>query len=64
MRYLGLDLGTRTLGIAISDKTGIIASTLKTIRFQEGKEDTLLEEIKKAELVPILLELYQNTIRL
>lgn len=47
MRYLGLDLGTRTLGIAISDKTGLIASTLKTIRFQEGKEDTLLEEIKK-----------------
>lgn len=47
MRYLGLDLGTRTLGIAISDKTGLIASTLKTIRFEEGKEDILLEEIKK-----------------
>jgi len=25
MRYLGLDLGSRTLGIAISDKTGMIA---------------------------------------
>ena len=46
MRYLGLDLGTRTLGIAISDKTGFIASTLKTIRF-ENDNDVLLEEIKK-----------------
>ena len=46
MRYLGLDLGTRTLGIAISDKTGLIASTLKTIRF-ENDNDVLLEEIKK-----------------
>jgi len=47
MRYLGLDLGTRTLGISISDKTGFIASTLKTIRFEEGMEGTLLEELKK-----------------
>ncbi len=35
MRYLGLDLGSRTLGIAISDKTGTIASTYKTIRHNE-----------------------------
>ena len=28
MRYLGLDLGTKTLGLAISDKTGTIASSL------------------------------------
>ena len=33
MRCLGLDLGTRTLGIAISDKTNFIASPLKTIRW-------------------------------
>ena len=31
MRYLGLDLGSRTLGIAISDKTGLIATSYKTI---------------------------------
>ena len=35
MRYLGLDLGSRTLGIAISDKTGLIAHTYKTIRHNE-----------------------------
>ncbi|MBQ2639886.1 MAG: Holliday junction resolvase RuvX [Bacilli bacterium] len=35
MRYLGLDLGSRTLGIAISDKTGLIASSYKTIKHNE-----------------------------
>ena len=29
MRYLGLDLGTKTIGLAISDKTGLIASSYK-----------------------------------
>lgn len=33
MRYLGLDLGTKTLGVAITDKSNILASPLKTIRF-------------------------------
>lgn len=47
MRYLGLDLGTRTLGLSISDITGTIASTLKTIRFEEEHYDELLEEIKQ-----------------
>ena len=35
MRYLGLDLGSRTLGIAVSDKTGLIATSYKTIRHNE-----------------------------
>ena len=30
MRYLGLDLGSKTLGIAISDKTNIIANIIIT----------------------------------
>ena len=34
MRYLGLDLGTKTLGMAMSDKLGIIASSYGTIRFE------------------------------
>ncbi|MCR5787728.1 MAG: Holliday junction resolvase RuvX [Bacilli bacterium] len=33
MRYLGLDLGTKTLGVAITDRSGILSSPLKTIRF-------------------------------
>lgn len=35
MKYLGLDLGSKTLGIAVSDKTGLIASSYKTIRHNE-----------------------------
>ena len=46
MRYLGLDLGSRTLGIAVSDKQGIIASTYKTIHHNE-EYDMLLEEVVK-----------------
>ncbi len=45
MRYLGLDLGSRTLGVAISDKTGFIASSYKTINHQE-EYDRLIEEVK------------------
>ena len=38
MRYLGLDLGSRTLGVSLSDKTGIIASSYKVIRHNEEYE--------------------------
>ena len=35
MRYLGLDLGSRTLGMALSDATGTIASSHKIVRHNE-----------------------------
>ena len=44
MRYLGLDLGSRTLGIAIST-SGVFASDLKVIRHNE-EYDKLLNEVK------------------
>ena len=44
MRYLGLDLGTKSLGLALSDKTGLIASFYKNISYTD--EDKLLEEVK------------------
>jgi len=46
MRYLGLDLGTRTLGLSLSDTTFTIASTLKTIRFNEEEYESLLGELE------------------
>ena len=46
MRYLGLDLGSRTLGVAVSDKTGLIASNYQTIRHNE-EYDRLLLDVKK-----------------
>ena len=48
MRYLGLDLGTKSLGMSISDTTLTIASTYKTIHFNENEYDSILDEIKKA----------------
>ncbi len=51
MRYLGLDLGSRTLGIAVSDATGMIASSYKVIRHNE-EYDKLLDEVKN--LVEVL----------
>ncbi len=47
MRYLGLDLGTKTLGIAISDKTNNIASPLTTLRFSSEDYVSLIEPLKK-----------------
>ena len=44
MRYLGLDLGSRTLGVAVSDKTGTIASSVKIIRHNEDY-DRLLRDV-------------------
>ena len=47
MRYLGLDLGTRTLGISISDITLTIASAYKTIRFEENDYFSLISILKE-----------------
>lgn len=46
MRYLGLDLGSRTLGISKSDPSGLIASSYKVIRHNE-EYDRLLNEVKE-----------------
>lgn len=69
MRYLGLDLGTKTLGLSISDETGTIASSLKTIVFENEDYDSLLpilkqitEEYKIKELVLGLPKNMNNTI--
>lgn len=47
MRYIGLDLGTKTLGIATSDLTGTIASSLTTLRFEENNPSMILSDLKK-----------------
>lgn len=44
MRYLGLDLGTKTCGVALSDRTHTIASFYKNIVYK--CEEDLLNEIK------------------
>ncbi|MDR1795511.1 MAG: Holliday junction resolvase RuvX [Erysipelotrichaceae bacterium] len=43
MKLLGLDLGSRTLGIAHCDNSGILASALVTLRFEEDDYAQALE---------------------
>ena len=47
MRYLGLDVGSKTLGVALSDTTNTIASSLKTIFFKEDDYNSLIEPIRE-----------------
>lgn len=51
MSYIGLDLGTSSLGVAISDNNNILVSPLKLIKFaKENYEEAI------AKLTPIILE--------
>ena len=45
MRYIGLDLGNRTCGVAISDATGTIATAYDTVRFREKDLQKCLEYV-------------------
>ncbi len=64
MRYLGLDLGTKTLGVAITDKTRTICHVLKVIRFASNDYESalkeLLELIKSYDIAKIVLGLPKN----
>ena len=64
MRYLGLDLGTRTLGISLSDETLTIANSFKTIRFNDSEYDCLFEPLKEIvdeyNVIKIVLGLPKN----
>lgn len=64
MRYLGLDLGTTTCGVAITDKTNTIVSPLKLIKFaRENYEDALKEVIdiiKEKNIDVVVLGLPKN----
>jgi putative Holliday junction resolvase len=45
VRIMALDIGSHTIGVAVSDELGITAQGLKTIRRKSRKED--LEEIMR-----------------
>jgi len=46
VKYIGLDLGTRTLGISLSDPLGMIATSYTIIRHDEDYE-SLVPTVKK-----------------
>lgn len=62
MRYLGLDLGTKTLGLAITDKLGIISSPYKVLRYNNIDEliNELLTIINEEEVDELVLGLPKN----
>lgn len=63
MRYLGLDLGSRTLGVSLSDNTKTIVSSLKTIRHNEEYEslvDEVLKLIEEQNIEKIILGYPKN----
>lgn len=45
MRYLGLDYGTKTVGLAVSDRTGFLASNYGVIRYSDTSE--IFKELEK-----------------
>lgn len=58
-KCLGLDLGSKTCGIAISDAFGMLARTYDTLRFREDDYETclnqLVEIIKKENIQTVVL---------
>lgn len=63
MRYLGLDLGSRTLGMALTDMTKTIASSYKVIRHNEEYDlliDSIEEVVKDKNVEKIILGFPKN----
>jgi len=64
MRILGLDLGSRTVGMAKSDSMGIIATPIGTARIQENDlneaYDRVIEAVNEYEIEAIVLGLPKN----
>ncbi len=59
MKSIGLDLGSRTCGVSISDALGMIARTYSTIRFEEDDYARALKEVveicKKEQVTNVVL---------
>jgi putative Holliday junction resolvase len=62
MRIMGLDIGTHTIGVAISDELGITAQGLKTLRRKSMDEDfkEIVGIIRQFEIEIIVVGLPKN----
>lgn len=64
MKIVGLDLGSKTLGIALSDPSGIIATKLTTITFPNNDYEYAIKELfvilKDVEIDKFVLGLPKN----
>ena len=64
MKKLGLDLGNRTLGIAVSDELMFLARGLETFRFEDSEFDIPLnytkDLIKKYNIDVVVLDILKT----
>src|SRR4030043_937924 len=62
MRIMGLDVGTRTIGMAISDELGLTAQGLKTLRRKSLEDDfqEIAAIINQFEIIKIVVGLPKN----
>ena len=64
MRYLGLDLGTKSLGVSVSDITNTFALPLITLHFKdedyEGVLDSLQKIVEEKHITDFVLGLPKN----
>ena len=60
MRYLGIDLGTKTIGLALSDKSGVIATYYDKITFNDLVIDKLKDIINQESVDKIVLGFPKN----
>ncbi len=64
MRIMGLDVGSKTIGVAVSDAFGWTAQGVKTIKIDEEKEqfglDELQEIINQYEIEKVVIGLPKN----
>lgn len=64
MRIMGLDVGSKTIGVAVSDAFGWTAQGVKTIKIDEEKEqfglDELHEIINQYEIEKVVIGLPKN----
>ena len=62
MKCLGMDLGTKTIGLAISDKLGMISSPYKLIRFNDVNDavNEVINVINKEQVNVLVLGLPKN----
>lgn len=55
MRYLGIDYGTKRVGLALSDETGFMAFPLAVVKNDAKLNDTILNYVKEKHVGAIVI---------
>ncbi len=55
MRALGIDVGSRRIGVAFSDDLGILAAPWQTVAVNKGEEFTILADLVRERAIEIVV---------